>query len=211
MKVEYIAFTERAVRSRFIAQRFKAYLQGRILDVGCDQAVLKTLLPACDYLGIDVAGQPDRVVNLEHIDRLPFDSASFDCVVCADVLEHLDNLHQVFDELVRVARRYLILSLPNNWANARRAIARGRGHVGHYGLPPEPPLDRHKWFFSLEEAHAFFEGQARRHRLGVCESLATEKPRAKLIRVARRVVHASQMRYLNRFAHTLWTVLGRPR
>ena len=56
---------------------------------------------------------------------------------------------------MRVSRGCIILSLPNNWANARRPIARGRGAIGHYGLPLEPPVDRHKWFFSLAEARQF--------------------------------------------------------
>ena len=63
------------------------------LDVGCDEALLKTLLaPDIKYTGIDVAGKPDIVLNLEKIERLPFDDSTFDCVICSDVLEHLDKL-----------------------------------------------------------------------------------------------------------------------
>ena len=87
LPVEFAQFTERAQRAEYIASRFKPHLRNKVLDVGCDQAVLKRLLPDADYFGIDISGQPDLVVDLERTERLPFDDASFDCVVCSDVLE----------------------------------------------------------------------------------------------------------------------------
>ena len=71
MHVEYLAMTQRDQRAEFIARRFARYLKGRILDVGCDKARLKQLVPGIDYVGVDVGGTPDLVVNLEK-ERLPF-------------------------------------------------------------------------------------------------------------------------------------------
>lgn len=208
MHVEIGHFPERALRSEYIARRFKPHLKGKLLDVGCDRAVLKKLLPEVDYFGIDVGGAPDMILNLEEIDELPFATDQFDCLVCADVLEHLDNLHFVFGELVRVCRGDLILSLPNNWANARRAVERGRGSIGHYGLPVQRPVDRHKWFFNLEEAIQFMEGQPQKFPVRVVECFAMERPRPELLRWGRKLLlGGDSMRYLNRFAHTMWTVL----
>src|SRR6185312_6644642 len=65
MHVEYIAMTRRDQRAEFIARRFATYLRGKVLDVGCDKARLKELVPGIDYLGVDVSGTPDLVVNLE--------------------------------------------------------------------------------------------------------------------------------------------------
>lgn len=209
--VEYVSFTDRAVRSRYIAERFTSYLSGTVLDVGCDKAVLKRLLPSLDYTGIDIDGAPDLRLDLEQVDKLPFPDGAFHCVVCSDVLEHLNNLHHMFGELVRVANRYLILSLPNNWCVARVPIERGSGSFGKYGLPVEPPKDRHKWFFSLTEAAAFIDGQTARYPLSIVERVASEKPRPLLIRVARRCRYPSLERYLNRYAHTLWVVLEKRR
>jgi SAM-dependent methyltransferase len=209
MRVEYIAMTLREQRAQFIARRFAPYLKGKVLDVGCDKARLKQLVPGIDYFGVDVGGTPDRVVNLEK-EKLPFADGSFDCVVCSDVLEHLDNLHTNFSELTRVSRGHVILSLPNNWSNARQAIARGRGSFAHYGLPPDPPVDRHKWFFCLSEAEQFLKVQAARHGLGITEMFAIEKPRLKVVRWLRRIRYPAQMAYLNRYSHSLWAVCAKP-
>ena len=138
---------------------------------------------------------------------LPFDDESFDCVACLDVLEHLDNLHRVFAELVRTTRKYIVISLPNNWANARRPVERGAARIGHYGLPADAPEDRHKWFFSLSEAMDFIEGQKEKHPITVVAACATEKPRPLLVRSLRRLRYGRRERYLNRYAHTLWVVL----
>ena len=208
MQVEYLAMTQRDQRAHFIARRFARYLKGRVLDVGCDKARLKNLVAGIDYFGVDVGGTPDLVVNLEK-ERLPFPDNSFDCIVCSDVLEHLDNLHANFGELIRVSRNYVILSLPNNWANARKAIERGRGSFSHYGLPDDPPMDRHKWFFCLTEIEAFMASQAQRHHLDFAEKFAVEKPRPLLVRWLRRLRHPSQSAYLNRYAHSLWVVCSK--
>lgn len=207
MKVEYLRFRDRASRAAYIARRFAPLLRGRVLDVGCDKAVLRQLLPRVGYTGVDVGGDPDIRLNLEKVDRLPFDDASFDCVVCSDVLEHLDNLHAMFGELIRVARTYVIVALPNNWADARKPIGRGVGSFSKYGLPAEPPADRHKWFFSLSEAVEFIDCQLDKYGLAMRECHVTEKPRRFWVRGLRRALYPSQMRYLNRYAHTLWAVL----
>ncbi len=207
MNVEFGSFPERRLRSEYIAARFRPLLRGKVLDVGCDRALLKQLVPGLDYFGIDVAGAPDRVLDLEKENGLPFPDNSYDCIVCSDVLEHLNNLHHIFAELIRVARGHVILSLPNNWTNARRPVARGKGSIGHYGLPVDPPADRHKWFFSLTEAEEFIRGQQAKLPFEIVELLAMEKPRFTPLRLVRQLASGSQRRYLNRYAHTVWAVL----
>lgn len=48
-----------------------------MLDVGCDEAHLKSLVPGIRYTGIDVGGKPDLVVDLESAERLPFGDRAF--------------------------------------------------------------------------------------------------------------------------------------
>ncbi len=207
MRVTYDSFKERRARSAYITRNFDRFLRGSVLDVGCDKKVLKELMPDISYFGTDIGGTPDMRLNLEDINFLPFLDDSFDCVLCSDVLEHLDNLHHIFGELLRVSKRYVIISLPNNWTNARKPMQRGYGSFDKYGLPPTPPEDRHKWFFSLTEAVDFVKAQVERNKITLVEEHVTEKPRAGLVKAFRRIRYPSQERYLNRYAHTLWAVL----
>ena len=154
-----------------------------------------------------MSGNPDITLNLDEVERLPLDDASFECVVCTDVLEHLEHLHRIFEELIRVAGRYVVLSLPNNWANARRPIERGKGSFGHYGLPADPPADRHRWFFSFQEALEFLQSKERTLPFVIRQVHAVEKPRPFVVRLVRQMRYAPQMRYLNRYANALWALL----
>lgn len=209
MHVEYISFNDRQKRSEFVFKHYGSLLQGKVLDVGCDKAVLRSLLPpSVEYTGVDIGGNPDIQLNLEEVERLPFEDNAFDCVLCTDVLEHINNLHQMYDELLRVSKKYVVISLPNCWACARQPIHRGRGGFSHYGLPVQPPVDRHKWFFSLSEIVSFIEAKTRGTSLQIKEMMATEKPRILPLRLGRRLLYPQQMRYLNRYAHTLWTTLS---
>jgi len=206
IRVEYISFETRAARTIYLAERFSRYLVGRTLDVGCDQAHLKELLPDIEYTGLDIAGNPDIRLDLEKVEWLPFRDSAYDCVICVDVLEHLDNLHRIFGELIRVAKKNLIISLPNCWSVARRPLERGKGSFAHYGLPQDAPSDRHKWFFNLSQAREFVLQQARRYGISIAELHATEKPRLGLVRALRKIRYPKQESYLNRYAHTLWAV-----
>ena len=202
--VVYAHFPQRLDRARFIAAHFADHIRGTVLDVGCDEGHLRELVPDIRYTGIDVGGKPDITVDLEATERLPFDDNAFDCVICSDVLEHLDSLHRTFGELVRVCRSALIVSLPNNWTNARQPIERGHGSFSHYGLPADRPVDRHKWFFSLADAQAFYYAQEERYPVSVQECFAMEKPRPAIVRAARCLRYPNRLHYLNRYAHTLW-------
>ena len=203
MKTHSIKFETRQDRPRFLSTIYAPYLQGRVLDVGCDRAVLREFVGDERYTGIDRSAEADIHQDLMADGTLPFDDSSWDTVVCTDVLEHLENLHAIFAELVRVAKSHLLVTLPNNWNSARQRILRGKGAIAHYGLPLDPPPDRHRWFFGLSEAQAFYEGQAERHNLEILDLMALEKPRPSLVRGLRRLRHPDPERYRNLFAHTL--------
>ncbi len=144
------SYTNRQERAAFVAEHFAGFLRGRVLDVGCGDAWLKRYV--ADYTGVDIGGQPDIVLDLEK-ERLPFEDGAFDCVVCIDVLEHLDNLPTVFGELRRVSRGYVIVSLPNMYEIVLRLkFLLGRGITKEYGLFPR---NRHKWLLNFNQAREF--------------------------------------------------------
>jgi len=209
MHKELVTFHSREERMAYVARRFAPLLQGSVLDVGCDRAYLRHALPHARYTGVDRAAPADLVRNLEQDPTLPFPDRHFDCVLCIDVLEHLDSLHAVFAELMRVCGGTAVISWHNCWVNARRPIGRGRGAFSHYGLPPDPPGDRHKWFFNCSEAWQFVLALQQPHGFAVREAFVTEKPRPLALRTLRRLRWPSREAYDNRYVHTLWTVLSR--
>lgn len=152
-------FVGREGRSRFVATHFAPLWNGSVLDVGCFRRDLGAHLPTgCRYVGIDLMGQPDLVVNLDR-GHIPFADGSFDMVVCVDVLEHLEAIHHVFDELLRVSSNRVLVSLPNCWHGNWRWLLPGLPrHSGkYYGLPSQRPPDRHRWFFNAVEAVEFLQ------------------------------------------------------
>jgi ubiquinone/menaquinone biosynthesis C-methylase UbiE len=74
--------------------------------------------------------------------ELPFEDASFDLVVCCEVLEHLEHPGRGLAEAVRVAKKAVLVSTPREPLWRVLNVARGRylrdlgntpGHVQHFG------------------------------------------------------------------------------
>jgi SAM-dependent methyltransferase len=93
----------------------------RLVDVGCgDGRITNALLSrASTVIGYDISPvglsrvRGKRVAG--HIGALPFQDASFDLVLCAEVLEHLDGslLTRVVTELCRVSKEYVLITTPH--------------------------------------------------------------------------------------------------
>ncbi|HSP05883.1 MAG TPA: class I SAM-dependent methyltransferase [Acidobacteriota bacterium] len=205
LRRELVRFRHRVDRPAYIGQRFHSYLNGTILDVGCDQAVLKGILGPDRYTGIGLTEEASVKADLERTDHLPFRDAEWNTVICLDTLEHLNNFHAMCDELFRVAGEYVIISLPNCWVQARRSIARGAGSIWQYGLAPEAPQDRHNWFFNTEEAYNFFVSLTHKQGLDaeIVELVALENRRPLINRIWRRIKYPSRRKYLNLYPHTV--------
>lgn len=150
---------------RGVVRAFPQIWGGLVLDVGCRSGNLKCALPngKTRYCGIDLYPPADVIADVEG--GLPFGHAAFDTVVALDLLEHTDDIYQAFGELCRVTKRYLLISLPNGYEiRARFRFLFGRRLSGKYGLPPEPPHDRHRWLFSFREARNFIHTRRQEHK-----------------------------------------------
>lgn len=168
-QTDYV-YTDRETKAKYVWLKYKSILENaNILDVGADERHLKRYVGAT-YWGIGLGGNPDQFVDLEK-EKIPFPDQSYDCVLCLDVLEHIENIHDVFDELCRVSRNYVIISLPNAWAVFYAMLRFGEYKPGQaikfYGLPMEIPADRHKWFFSDDEAKRFVQYRARKNNMTI--------------------------------------------
>ena len=99
-----------------------------VLDIGCRDGKLKKFLPGrIEYAGIDLTPSPHvtKVCNAES--GIPYPDNAFDAIVALDMLEHTDNIWFVFGEFVRVARRQIMVVLPNSYHwKARLRFLRGK-------------------------------------------------------------------------------------
>ncbi len=93
---------------------------GRVLDIGCGHRPYRELFPGSQYLGMDMpvsygeGSSPDAWASAA---ALPFADGSFDCVVCTEVLEHLEDPARAVNEMRGVLRPggCLLLSSPFIW------------------------------------------------------------------------------------------------
>jgi len=131
-----------------------------VLDAGCGLGRhLRHLarMPGLKIFGIDknawalretaksLATMPDAVskdylVSIADINRLPFADASFDCIICSEVLEHIPDHEKALKELDRILkpRGTLVVSVPRYftericWFISREYHHEEGGHIRIY-------------------------------------------------------------------------------
>lgn len=218
-----VVYGKREDRNRVCASLVGELLQPEqeIVNVGSGgERFLQTFLPEYRVTDIDIAGDVDHRINLETELPLPFGDRQFQASVCLDVLEHLDNLHDVFEELCRITSDYIIISLPNPASEFFKRLLLRRAYksndvpdeeIGkyskYYGLPKRKPIDRHKWFFCFEEAVQFFVYNSDKMKYSVKEVFCYDRPSA-IRRLSRRLL---PFYYYNLFAGAIWIVLEKDR
>ena len=162
------------LRAEYSLSAFPEHFEGKVLDIGAGGSTQYFKERLGDrYYAADVSQarhKPDIFLDFEK-DDLPLEDNSFDTVLSFDCLEHLDDIHHMFDELLRVSKKNVIISLPNNWSNFSWSLLRGHNltHQVGYGLPLEPQAKgvRHKWWFNAEEAEKFVRYRAAKNNAEV--------------------------------------------
>jgi SAM-dependent methyltransferase len=111
-----------------------------VLDAGCGEGFVHTHLAArlgegVAFTGLDLSHEAldegrsrgSRAELLRgSLVQLPFAGSSFDLVVCTEVFEHLPQPAVALDELCRVSRRFLLLSVPREPFFAGLNFMRGK-------------------------------------------------------------------------------------
>jgi 2-polyprenyl-3-methyl-5-hydroxy-6-metoxy-1,4-benzoquinol methylase len=127
-----------------------------ILDVGCGEGfTLNRLkengigkrLEGIEYLqtAIDLGREmyPSILIKKGTIYNLPYKTNSFDLVLCTEVLEHLEEPQKALKELVRVSKKYLVISVPNEPLFMLAQLIRGKNwsrlgndieHINHWTM-----------------------------------------------------------------------------
>lgn len=157
----YEKFQTRNPLVRRLIDRFYKRLRGvveplgaaSLLDAGCGEGeTLARLGPSLPPRTVAVDLSPEAAefaarrlprveVRQASVLNLPFGDASFDLVLCLEVLEHIDDPDAALAELSRVAQEHVVISVPDEpWFRAgsllRGKYLRGLGnhpeHVNHW-------------------------------------------------------------------------------
>ena len=142
----------------------------RVLDVGCSIGALGEQIKrktAAEVVGIEIdekmsreaEGRLDRVINAD-IERLDFKNAFsgqvFDCMIFADVLEHLKDPQKVLKDLTAFLKHegVVIACIPNvrHYSTLVSLIFRGRWPYRNRGIHDRT----HLRFFSLKNIRELF-------------------------------------------------------
>lgn len=91
-----------------------------------------------DAAAVELANQLYPALNIIQGDiyKLPYKNNSFDLVICTEVLEHLENPKKAYRELLRVSRKYVLMSVPNEPFFTIQRIGRLQ-NIRHLGAHPE--------------------------------------------------------------------------
>jgi ubiquinone/menaquinone biosynthesis C-methylase UbiE len=146
----------RALMRGFLGAVSELYAQvgpDSVLEVGCGEGRLaqhllersprpiRFIVSDLDLGALDEHLDPRLETCQASVDDLPFADATFDLVVCCEVLEHLQDPLAGLGEVARVARRAVIVSTPREPLWRLLNVARGAylrdlgntpGHVQHF-------------------------------------------------------------------------------
>jgi SAM-dependent methyltransferase len=113
-------------------------LRGRVLDVGCGSRPYESLVAAREYVGLELDTPENRRGKKADLfydgHKLPFPDASFDAVICNQVLEHVFEPDAFVGEIARVLRGggRLLLTVPFVWDEHEQP--RDYGRYSSFGL-----------------------------------------------------------------------------
>jgi SAM-dependent methyltransferase len=149
-------------RVRVLIQKLSALLpdRGRILDVGCGDGLLASVLqqnkPNTSVTGIDVMVRRATHIPVEQFDgrSIPFADASFDTVIFVDVLHHTNEPMILLREAVRVAREAVVIKDHTKNGIAADATLRFMDRIGNrrHNVPlPHNYWSRQRWLDAFEE------------------------------------------------------------
>lgn len=84
-----------------------------LLDVGCQDLFLYHQIKNKYEVTLVDIEPSSELIKKEDIQKLSFEDKSFDIVLCQEVLEHVSNPVKAILELKRVAKKQLIITIPN--------------------------------------------------------------------------------------------------
>jgi len=84
--------------------------------------------------------KPDNL-TLADVRFLPFKDCAYDCVLCSEVIEHVNEIERSINEVLRIARKFVVFSTPNQGLIrlifsrfARNVVDQVDSKVGHVSI-----------------------------------------------------------------------------
>lgn len=127
-----------------------------ILDVGCGEGFslvqlkqkgVGKKLEGVEYSKTAIAlgkkVDPKLIIKFGTVYDLPYKNNSFDLILCTEVLEHLDDPGKALSEILRVSKRHILFSVPNEPFFMLSNLLRGKnlkrfgndeGHINHFTI-----------------------------------------------------------------------------
>ena len=106
---------------RAVLRFARSFLKAAVLDAGCGDGttvrMLRKSFPQIKVFGVDLAPMPGAGISKASLTDMPFEDATFDCVLCMDVIEHIpmEECTSVLHEIRRVLKPkgHLCVTTPN--------------------------------------------------------------------------------------------------
>lgn len=123
---------------------------GQLCDLGSRDEILSKYLPKhVQYFGVDIYPTGDKTIYSNIEEKIFFQDDRFDSVLAIDVLEHTNDIDSAIRELLRVTKGCFIINLPNE-LYFRYRLRFLFGEISNKFKVNLDTLDRHRWFFTLE-------------------------------------------------------------
>jgi 2-polyprenyl-3-methyl-5-hydroxy-6-metoxy-1,4-benzoquinol methylase len=156
-------------RLRLIRSLVAPVCDERILEVGCGGGHVLELFPECELVGVDVSEvmitkASNRLASLRvtlhegDLATVALPAASFDAVICTEVLEHVVDPNSVLEAIVQVVKPggRVVVTFPNDVM-----IARGKGILRRSGIGRLPVFKGIDWGGDDYHLHTWTVGEMR--------------------------------------------------
>lgn len=147
---KYFNRTTRGITHQFInnlLSELKSLKPETILDVGCGTGYITNIISKeldSTVIGCDMDSNRisfarsnfGQEVIIADVTQLPFKDNSFDVVVASEIIEHIHCTEAALKEIKRVARKCVVVTVPNEPYFRIANFLRGK-NVKRFGNPPD--------------------------------------------------------------------------
>ena len=148
-------------RNAFVANKIGLLNKEIILDIGCRDKILKSNLKGdFQYTGIDFSeNYHDKEVLIHNLETgIPSNIGKVDIITAIDVLEHLENIHDIYKQLFLVSNKMIVIALPNMAYYKFRINFLIHGTLsGKYFFNVNKINDRHRWIPDCDSIAKFIK------------------------------------------------------